>query len=321
MIVTDVADGYAASGLVVTGDVILAIDGTSVTDEVQGRALARAALGKVVFSVLRGGAHVTLTADKPAVTTRLGVTMKNRMAQVQPNKNAAGMAVGTVERNVPKEMDNTFEWKERVPYWATTRALDIVSSGEETILGVWLVSDHERVNTVKQYLAQLVCLSSLSCAPCIFAPCMCACMHSVNEALTKVIYVLTDKTLYQSLDRPQTEQTREWISQGRDSGNIALEDINYIGTDLAGETCCQQCFPLAPVVLGLPSGHPLATTGGDMYSRRSHERGIRRPDIPHNKMRLMVDQPEQVMRMIHEAKDKAGPRFSGLAVAPIEMAR
>ena len=46
----DVDDGCAASGLVVRGDRILAINGTMVTDEVQGRALAKAAVGKVVSS-------------------------------------------------------------------------------------------------------------------------------------------------------------------------------------------------------------------------------------------------------------------------------
>ena len=54
--VTDVADGCAASGLVMKGDTILSINGTLVTDEVQGRALARAAVGKVIFSILRGDA-------------------------------------------------------------------------------------------------------------------------------------------------------------------------------------------------------------------------------------------------------------------------
>ena len=74
---TDVAGGCAASNLVVKGDTILAINGTPLTDEVQGRALARAAVGKVDLSILRGGAHVTITADKPETATRLGVTMKN----------------------------------------------------------------------------------------------------------------------------------------------------------------------------------------------------------------------------------------------------
>jgi len=63
--VTDVADGCAASGLVIKGDTILSINGTPVTDEVQGRALARAAVGKVEFSLLRGDTEVSVTALKP----------------------------------------------------------------------------------------------------------------------------------------------------------------------------------------------------------------------------------------------------------------
>ena len=52
------------------------------------------------------------------------------------------------------------------------------------------------------------------------------------------------------------------------------------------------------VIIGLPLGHPLATLGG-----RSHDPG---PAPKHTKMALLVDHPEQVMRMIREAKDKAG---------------
>ena len=86
--VADVADGCAASGLVIKGDTILSINGTPVTDEVQGRALARAAVGKVEFSILRGNAQVTVIADKPEATTRLDVTMKDPMASYPHNKNA-----------------------------------------------------------------------------------------------------------------------------------------------------------------------------------------------------------------------------------------
>ena len=80
---TDVADGCAASGLVVKGDNILSINGTPVTGEVQGRALARAAVGKVEFSILRGNAQVTVIADKPEATTRLGVTFKDLLTRIK----------------------------------------------------------------------------------------------------------------------------------------------------------------------------------------------------------------------------------------------
>ena len=64
-------------GGILKGDTILAINGVQLTDEVHGRALARAAVGEVVLSILREGANVTITVDKPETTTRLGVTMKN----------------------------------------------------------------------------------------------------------------------------------------------------------------------------------------------------------------------------------------------------
>lgn len=61
VVVTDVGHGCAASGLLVKGDKLLSINSTHITDEVQGRALAKAAVGAVVFSILRGYAHVTVT--------------------------------------------------------------------------------------------------------------------------------------------------------------------------------------------------------------------------------------------------------------------
>ena len=77
VIVTDVANGRAASGLVVKGDKILSINGTPVTDEVQGTALAKAAVGNVAYSILRAGLRMTVTAYKPEAATLLGVTIKN----------------------------------------------------------------------------------------------------------------------------------------------------------------------------------------------------------------------------------------------------
>ena len=77
VIVTDVANGRAASCLVVKGDKILSINGTPVTDEVQGTALAKAAVGNVAYSILRAGLRMTVTAYKPEAATLLGVTIKN----------------------------------------------------------------------------------------------------------------------------------------------------------------------------------------------------------------------------------------------------
>jgi hypothetical protein len=116
VVVTDVSDGGAATGLLVSGDKVVSINGCMVTDEAQGRALAKAAVGEVAFSVQRGNGILTITGTKctpaavlparalplsplsfnhhprlhphpfappvptvakPETTTRLGVTIKN----------------------------------------------------------------------------------------------------------------------------------------------------------------------------------------------------------------------------------------------------
>lgn len=61
VIVADIADGCAASGLLMKGDRLLAINGTRVNDEVQGRALIKAAEGEVVFSIMRAEELATVT--------------------------------------------------------------------------------------------------------------------------------------------------------------------------------------------------------------------------------------------------------------------
>ena len=66
VVVTDVSDGGAASGLLVNGDKLFSINGTRVTDEVQGRALAKAAVGEVAFSVQRGDGILTITGTQLA---------------------------------------------------------------------------------------------------------------------------------------------------------------------------------------------------------------------------------------------------------------
>ena len=77
VVVTDVANGCAATGLVRKGDMICAINGTAVADENHSIELARSALGEVVYSILRGNELITVTAYKRGLATRLGVTVKN----------------------------------------------------------------------------------------------------------------------------------------------------------------------------------------------------------------------------------------------------
>ena len=64
VIVTDVANGCAASSLVIWRDKIISINGTPVTDEVQGTELAKAAVGNVTYAILRAGVRTTVTGTR-----------------------------------------------------------------------------------------------------------------------------------------------------------------------------------------------------------------------------------------------------------------
>ena len=75
--VTIVADDGAAAGWVKRGDQLTAINGTILTDEVQATTVAKAAVGDVVYSILRGSEFITVTVNKAEATTKLGVTVKN----------------------------------------------------------------------------------------------------------------------------------------------------------------------------------------------------------------------------------------------------
>ena len=81
------ANGCAATGLVRKDDMICAINGTAVTDEIHSTEVARSAVGEVVYSILRGNELITVTAYKRGLATRLGVTVKDitdeRMVNVE----------------------------------------------------------------------------------------------------------------------------------------------------------------------------------------------------------------------------------------------
>ena len=85
VIVTDVADGCAATGLVCKDDIICAINGTVVADELHSTEVSRSAVGEVVYSILRGNELIKVTAHKPQASTRLGVTVKNITAERMVN--------------------------------------------------------------------------------------------------------------------------------------------------------------------------------------------------------------------------------------------
>jgi hypothetical protein len=69
------------------------------THAVTPQALAKAAVGDVVYYILRGEELVTVTAHKPEVATRLGVTIKNLTDDQQASYNGRGRGgLGTAGR-------------------------------------------------------------------------------------------------------------------------------------------------------------------------------------------------------------------------------
>jgi len=78
--VTTVVDDGAAAGFVKSGDKLVAINGTIMTDAVQATAVAKAAVGDVVYSIFRGSEFVMVTVKKATATTKLGVTVANMPA-------------------------------------------------------------------------------------------------------------------------------------------------------------------------------------------------------------------------------------------------
>ena len=144
--------------------------------------------------------------------------------------------------------------KIEAPEWAMTRANSIISSGE-TILNVWVISDENRKNAIKAPFTCCLCPLWWPIAiPC--SPCICMAMYSGNEHMKTTVYILTDKRIYMSLDKPQKIVC---CPPNRGSGDVLLADVTSVGMDMPewpGTGC--PCCPTKQVVLGLPVGHPLA---------------------------------------------------------------
>ena len=193
------------------------------------------------------------------------------------------------------------------PEWAMTRANSIISSGE-TILNVWVISDENRKNAIKAPFTCCLCPLWWPIAiPC--SPCICMAMYSGNEHMKTTVYILTDKRIYMSLDKPQQIVC---CPPNRRSGDVLLADVTSVGMDMPG---VYPCCPTKQVVLGLPVGHPLAYFGD-------------KKGVPNTKMAMLVDDPEAGVKLIREAKDRAAAGGSvvattaGVAVAaPMQMER
>lgn len=105
------------------------------------------------------------------------------------------------------------------------------------------------------------------------------------------MYVVTDKNLYQQVDAKAGG-----FGTGRDSGFVPLHNINSIGTDMPGLAFGQNCCPITQLTLGVPPGSAIANSGGGNHD------GI---VIPHRQCVMLVDEPEEAMKLIREAKANA----------------
>jgi hypothetical protein len=194
------------------------------------------------------------------------------------------------------------------PQWAIDRAKGIVSS-TETILAVYVPSEQNIQNATR---APLVCLAlpcywptAIICSPCLYMG-----MQSMESVLKSTVYVVTDKRVYKSIDASSTSQSFPCWNPGKVSGDVPLADITGMGLDLPGAGG-QQCFPTTAVVLVLPMGHPLAHLGG----------GKR---IPPTKMAMFIDNPQDAIQLLRQAKDTAAAApivYAAQVAQPMQMER
>ena len=85
-----------------------------------------------------------------------------------------------------------------VPQWATDRARQIVQPGEN-ILGIYVVSDENRKNAVKQPMACFLAMPCFWPHALLMSPCLYAACQSGNKILKSTVYIITDKRLYNSV--------------------------------------------------------------------------------------------------------------------------
>ena len=78
--VSSVADDGTAAGLLLGGDYVLAIDGTTVDEHEHASALLRAAVGEILLSILRDGTPSEVMLFKPEQATRNGLVLMTAAA-------------------------------------------------------------------------------------------------------------------------------------------------------------------------------------------------------------------------------------------------
>ena len=84
----------AATGIIMKGDKIFAINGAVVNDAVQATDLAKAAVGDVNYSIMRGSEFINATVRKPEATTKLGVSVADIGEMVTVKYDINGAKIG-----------------------------------------------------------------------------------------------------------------------------------------------------------------------------------------------------------------------------------
>jgi len=201
------------------------------------------------------------------------------------------------------------------PQWALDRAQALVPP-EENILGVYVISDENRRNILMQPCAIGVCPLFWPHL-IIMSPCLAAQYFVAKAVAESLVYVLTNRRLYKSID-PKTGGA-VCCSPGQDSGEVELTSITGLGIDLPGNAFGIKCCPTKQVVLSLPLGHALA-------ERERVGRGSHRHLALGSKMVMYVDNPQEVVSLIRSVKDAApgvAPSIvvQAAPVQPMEIAR
>jgi len=154
------------------------------------------------------------------------------------------------------------------PQWAIQRALKVVGR-DEKILGVFVVSDSNRCSSVAGPYKTCLCPMFWGLL-CLSMPCLICNSFAGNAILKSTVYILTDVRVYRAIDGDT------WCiccNEGRDQIELKLTAINSVTVNNAARgSCC----PISQVECNGGSG-----------------------------MSLLVDDPDEVARLIREAKDNA----------------
>ena len=173
---------------------------------------------------------------------------------------------------------------------------------DETILAVLRASSDNTYNAAMQPIG---CIAMLPCFwphAVILSPCICMAVQSGLAVLNATLYVVTNRNIYRHVG----DATTCCPIPGKSSGQQDLASINSVGTDMPGAACGQQCFPTKKIVLGVAPGSVLANAGGSKHT-------------PNNRIMIFVDDPDEVMRIVREAKEALGPMGMGMNPAAMGM--